>query len=70
MQSGTLYSVIAIRTKVGRCCRLAEILENVSHESVNRLLLTERYEPKDLFDTVKQDINRPVRKINLVLKKF
>jgi hypothetical protein len=39
------------------CCRLAEILENVSHDSVNRLLLRERYEPKDLFYTVKKIIN-------------
>lgn len=37
--------------------RLAEILENVSHDSVNRFLLRERYEPKDLFDTVKNIIN-------------
>jgi hypothetical protein len=36
---------------------LAEILENVSHDSVNRLLLRERYEPKDLFYTVKKIIN-------------
>ncbi len=39
------------------CSRLAEILENVSHDSVNRFLLRERYEPKDLFDIVKEDIN-------------
>jgi Transposase DDE domain len=43
--------------KHGGCCRLAEILENVSHDSVNRFLLRERYEPKDLFDTVKEIIN-------------
>jgi hypothetical protein len=39
---------------------LAEILENVSHDSINsinRLLLRERYEPKDLFDTVRKIIN-------------
>ena len=34
------------------CNRLAEILENVSHDSINRFLLRERYEVKDLFDTV------------------
>ena len=44
--------------KHGGCYRLAEILENVSHDSVNRLLLRERYELKDLFDTVKKIINR------------
>lgn len=43
--------------KHGGCCRLAEILENVSHDSVNRFLLRERYEPKDLFDTVKEMLN-------------
>jgi hypothetical protein len=30
---------------------------NVSHDSVNRLLLRERYEPKYLFDTVGKIIN-------------
>ncbi len=34
------------------CTRLAEILEGLSHDSVNRFLLRERYEPKDLFDEV------------------
>ncbi|MBD2362419.1 PEP-CTERM sorting domain-containing protein [Anabaena minutissima FACHB-250] len=29
----------------------------MSHDSVNRFLLRERYEPKDLFDEVKQHIN-------------
>ncbi|MDB9307743.1 transposase [Aphanizomenon sp. CS-733/32] len=43
--------------KHGGCCRLAEILENVSHDSVNRFLSRERYEPKDLFDSVKEIIN-------------
>ncbi len=39
------------------CNRLAEILENVSHDSINRFLLRERYEAKDLFDTVKNLID-------------
>jgi Transposase DDE domain len=43
--------------KHGGCSRLAEILEDVSHDSVNRFLLRERYEPKDLFDTVVGTIN-------------
>ena len=34
------------------CSRLAEILPKISHDSVNRFLWRERYEPKDLFDTV------------------
>ena len=32
------------------CCELAEILKTVSHDSINRFLCRERYEPKDLFD--------------------
>jgi Transposase DDE domain len=43
--------------KYGGCSRLAEILEDVSHDSVNRFLLRERYEPKDLFNRVKSIIN-------------
>ncbi len=43
--------------KHGGCSRLAEILEDVSHDSVNRFLLRERYEPKDLFDMVTSIIN-------------
>jgi hypothetical protein len=43
--------------KHGGCCRLAEILESVSHDNVNRFWLRERYEPKDLFDTFKEIIN-------------
>jgi hypothetical protein len=31
---------------------MAEILETVSHDSINRFLNRERYEPKDLFDLV------------------
>ena len=37
--------------------RLAEILEGLSHDSVNRFLLRERYDPKDLFDEFKQYID-------------
>ena len=36
---------------------MAEILEGLSHDSVNRFLLRERYEPKDLFDELKPYIN-------------
>ncbi len=43
--------------KHGGCCRLAQILEDVSHDSVNRFLLRERYEPKDLFNIVQGIIN-------------
>ena len=36
---------------------MAEILGGMSHDSVNRFLLRERYEPKDLFDEVRPYIN-------------
>ena len=42
--------------KYGGCNRLAEIL-NLSHDSVNRFLERERYEPKDLFEENKFYIN-------------
>jgi hypothetical protein len=39
------------------CSRLAEILGDVSHDSINRFLLRERYEPKDLFEQATSIIN-------------
>ena len=44
-------------SKYPGCTRLAEIMKDVSHDSVNRFLLRERYEPKDLFEEIKPDIN-------------
>jgi Transposase DDE domain len=44
-------------SKYPGCTRLAEILGGMSHDSVNRFLVRERYEPKDLFDEVKPYIN-------------
>ena len=32
-------------------------MEDLSHDSVNRFLLRERYEPKDLFEEIKANIN-------------
>jgi hypothetical protein len=43
--------------KHGGCIRLADILGDLSHDSVNRFLLRERYEPKDLFDEIQAYIN-------------
>lgn len=34
------------------CSQMAEILSTMSHDSINRFLLRERYEPKDLFDFI------------------
>ncbi len=44
-------------SKYPGCTRLAEIMENLSHDSVNRFLLREQYEPKDLFEEIKPNIN-------------
>lgn len=35
---------------------MAEVLEGLSHDSINRFLWRERYNPKDLFDEIKQHI--------------
>lgn len=44
-------------SKYGGCVRLAQILEGLSHDCVNRFLLREHYEPKDLFEELKPHIN-------------
>ncbi len=46
--------------KSSNCSRMAEIMKT-SHDSVNRFLLREAYEPKDLFDEAKPHIN-PIRR--------
>ncbi|WP_442923313.1 IS701 family transposase [Microcoleus sp. A2-D3] len=48
---------LLLEPKFGGCNRLAEILGDVSHDSINRFLLRERYEPKDLFETARKIIN-------------
>lgn len=40
------------------CTRLSSIMGTVSHDSINRFLERERYEPKDLFDDEKEKINK------------
>ncbi|WP_448270056.1 IS701 family transposase [Nostoc sp. DSM 114159] len=44
-------------SKYSGCQRLAQIMKNLSHDSVNRFLLREQYEPKDLFEEIKPHIN-------------
>lgn len=39
------------------CTRLSKVIATVSHDSVNRFLERERFEPKDLFDEEKAKIN-------------
>lgn len=36
------------------CVRLSEVMEGLSHDSVNRFLLREQYTPQDLFNEVKE----------------
>jgi hypothetical protein len=38
------------------CVRLSEVIEELSHDSVNRFLLRENYTPRDLFDEVKDHL--------------
>jgi hypothetical protein len=38
------------------CVRLSHILENLSHDSINRFLITQKYEPQDLCSQVKEFI--------------
>lgn len=52
-----LYTLFLLaEPKYVSCVRLAEILENVGHDSVNRFLLREQYNPKDLFDEIKEEL--------------
>ena len=50
----TLYLIA--EPKYVSCLRLAEIMTDLSHDSVNRFLLREKYTPKDLFDEVKEEL--------------
>ncbi|GEM_PF-1631001 len=48
---------VLAESKYTGCRRLADIMENLSHDSVNKFLLRERYETKDLFEEIKPNIN-------------
>ncbi len=50
----TLY--LLAEPKYVSCLRLAEIMSELSHDSVNRFLLRENYTPQDLFDEVKGEL--------------
>lgn len=53
----SLYTLFLMaEPKYISCVRLSEILEEVSHDSVNRFLLRECYTPEDLFNEVKADL--------------
>jgi hypothetical protein len=54
----SLYTLFLMaEPKYVSCVRLAEILEDVSHDSVNRFLLREVYTAEDLFNEVKGLVN-------------
>ncbi len=53
----TLYILFLLaEPKYVSCVRLSEVMEGLSHDSVNRFLLRERYTPRDLFDEVKEHL--------------
>ncbi|MGF1517226.1 MAG: transposase [Nodosilinea sp.] len=53
----TLYTLVLLaEPKYMSCVRLTEILSEVSHDSVNRFLLRERYTPEDLFTEVQPQL--------------
>ena len=55
--NSTLYTLFLLsEPKYVSCMRLSEILPEVSHDSINRFLLRERYTPQDLFNEVKSDL--------------
>jgi len=52
-----LYTLFLLaEPKYVSCQRLAQILEDLSHDSINRFLVRERYTPHDLFECVKPQI--------------
>lgn len=53
-----LYTLFLLsEPKYVSCVRWSEILATLSHDSVNRFLLRERYTPRDLFEAVKGELN-------------
>jgi len=52
-----LYTLFLLaEPKYVSCQRLSQILEQLSHDSINRFLVRERYTPDDLFECVKSRI--------------
>ena len=55
--NSNLYTLFLLaEPKYVSCLRLAEILGECSHDSVNRFLLRENYTPEDLFEEVKGEL--------------
>jgi hypothetical protein len=54
----TLYMLFLLaEPKYVSCVRLSEVMESLSHDSINRFLLRENYTPQDLFNEVKEHLN-------------
>lgn len=52
-----LYTLFLLaEPKSVSCQRLAQILQSLSHDSINRFLVRERYTPRDLYEVVKPRI--------------
>src|SRR5438874_2496296 len=49
-------SYLLSEPKYTSCTRLSSIMETISHDSINRFLERERFEPKDLFNEEKDKI--------------
>lgn len=55
--NSNLYTLFLLaEPKYVSCTRLAEVLGQFQHDSVNRFLLRENYTPKDLFEEVKGEL--------------
>ena len=55
--NSALYTLFLLaEPKYVSCVRFSEILETVSHDSINRFLLREQYTPQDLFKEVKSNL--------------
>jgi hypothetical protein len=55
--TGTLYILFLLaEPQYVSCARLSEVMENLSHDSINRFLLRENYTPQDLFNEVKEHL--------------
>jgi hypothetical protein len=56
--NSTLYTLFLLsEPKYVSCVRLSEIMSELSHDSINRFLLRERYTPEDLFNEVKGELD-------------
>jgi hypothetical protein len=56
--NSTLYTLFLLsEPKYVSCVRLSEIMSELSHDSISRFLLRERYTPENLFNEVKGELD-------------